>query len=122
VPDLPGIPRPSTWAINSVKSTKSPLLITDVFAYIPSWVSVGVGHMAPEKTVLKLARFYKRKHVNFVQASVTEVHPYEADQYVIATRAETQEQIWLDYDYLLITTGPKLNFEGCGSEQTLIAT
>ena len=42
---------------------------------------------------------------------MTEVHPDEGDQYVIAEKAEGKEQIHLDYDYLLIATGPKLNFE-----------
>jgi sulfide:quinone oxidoreductase len=84
----------------------------DIFGYVPSWVWVGVGHMKPEQTTFKLAPVYKRMNVKFVHASVTEVHPDADDQYVLAEKDGSKEQVRLDYDYLVIATGPKLNFEG----------
>ena len=84
----------------------------DVFSYLPSWVWVGVGHMKPEKTIFKLKPVYDRKNVKFVHAAVKEVHPDAGDQYVIGERIGSGEQVRLDYDYLVIATGPKLNFEG----------
>lgn len=47
-------------------------------------------------------------HVGFVQGSVTEVHPDE--RYVLVDRHDRGGPERLPYDYLLIATGPKLNF------------
>ncbi len=82
----------------------------DIFGFVPSWVWVGVGHMKPEQTTFELAPVYKRMNVNFVHASVTEVHP--DDQYIVAEKDGSKESVRVDYDYLVIATGPKLNFEG----------
>ena len=84
----------------------------DVFAYIPSWVWVGVGHMAPEKTIFKLKPVYDRMGIKFIHAAVKEVHPDAGDQFVVGKRAETGEAVRVEYDYLVIAPGPKLNFEG----------
>jgi sulfide:quinone oxidoreductase len=82
----------------------------DMFSYIPSWVWVGVGHMKPEKTVFPLKPVYNRLGINFVHAAAREVHPDEGDQYVIAEKNGTKERVRLEYDYLVVATGPKLNF------------
>lgn len=84
----------------------------DMFSYIPSWVWVGVGHMKPERTVFKLKPVYDRLGVRFVHASAREVHPDTADQYVVGEEVGTKNPVRLDYDYLVIATGPKLNFAG----------
>jgi len=83
----------------------------DIFGYVPSWVWVGVGHMKPERTTFKLAPVYKRMNIRFVHASVTEVHPEHGDQYIIVEKDGSKEQARVEYDYLVIATGPKLNFE-----------
>ncbi len=82
----------------------------DYFLFIPSLIWVSVGHMKPEKTYFKLAPVYKKLNIRFVHGSATEVHPDE--QFVVAQKAENEGQVKLDYDYLIIATGPKLNFEG----------
>ncbi len=84
----------------------------DVFGYVPSWVWVGVGHMKPEQTIFKLKPVYDRFHVNFVHAAVKEVHPDPGDQYVVAEEAGSGNRVRLDYDYLIIATGPYLNYAG----------
>lgn len=84
----------------------------DQFSYIPSWVWVGVGHMRPEQTVFPLKPVYDKLDLKFVHAAVTEVHPDEGDQYVIGKTVGTDQKVRLDYDYLVIATGPKLNFAG----------
>lgn len=84
----------------------------DVFGYVPSWVWVGVGHMKPEETVFKLKPVYDRMNVKLAHAAVKEIHPDAGDQYVIGEEVETGKPVRLDYDYLVIATGPKLNFEG----------
>jgi len=80
------------------------------FSYIPSWVWVAVGHMKPEKTHFPLKPVYDRLNVNLKIGRVTEVHPDE--KYILAAPAEGTEPFRLDYDYLVIATGPKLNFAG----------
>jgi sulfide:quinone oxidoreductase len=94
----------------------------DMFSYIPSWIWVGVGHMKPEKTVFKLKPIYDRLGIEFVHASAREIHPDAGDQYVIGERNKTKDPVRLDYDYLVIATGPKLNFgatPGLGPEAGL---
>ncbi|NNJ11111.1 FAD-dependent oxidoreductase [Chloroflexales bacterium ZM16-3] len=80
----------------------------DYFGFVPSWVWVGVGHMAPKQTTIPLKPVYDRMHVGFVHGSVTEVYP--DDRYVMVSRQNSGGTERLDYDYLLIATGPKLNF------------
>jgi sulfide:quinone oxidoreductase len=82
----------------------------DFFGFVPSWVWVGIGHMAPEKTTFKLKPVYDRMHVNLVVGKATEVHPDPDEQYVLVAAAEGA-LIRIDYDYLLIATGPKLDWE-----------
>lgn len=84
----------------------------DVFGYVPSWVWVGVGHMKPEKTIFKLKPVYDRFHINFVHAAAKEVHPEPGDQYLLVDEVETGRSIRLDYDYLIVATGPYLNYAG----------
>lgn len=82
----------------------------DVFAYIPSWIWVGVGHMKPEQTIFKLKPVYDRMGIKFVHAAVKEIHPDAGDQYVLGEDIASKAELRLDYDYLVIATGPKLNF------------
>jgi sulfide:quinone oxidoreductase len=82
----------------------------DRFGYVPSWVWVGVGTMQPEKTTFDLEPVYRKKRVAFVRGALTEVHP--DDGYALATPEGGGEPVRLDYDQLVIATGPKLDFEG----------
>ena len=85
--------------------------MSDKFLYVPSLVWVGTGRMAPEKTRFPLKSVYDRMNVRFVQGKATEVHPDE--QYVIAERRDGVEgTVRVDYDYLIVATGPQLNFDG----------
>ncbi len=84
----------------------------DYFSYLPSWVWVGVGHMAPEKTIFKLKPVYDRINVKFVHAAAKEIHPDPGDQYVIGEEVGSGRQVRLDYDFLVVGTGPYLNFAG----------
>lgn len=84
----------------------------DVFSYLPSWVWVGVGHMAPEKTIFKLKPVYDRKGIKFINAAVREVHPDAGDQYLVADEVGSGKETRIDYDYLVIAPGPLLNFAG----------
>jgi sulfide:quinone oxidoreductase len=84
----------------------------EMFSFLPSWVWVGVGHMKPEKTVFKLKPVYDRIGVAFVHAAAKEIHPDVGEQYVIGVDIKSKAEVRLDYDYLVVATGPKLNFAG----------
>jgi len=68
--------------------------------------------MKPEQTVFKLKPVYDRLGVAFVHAAAKEIHPDAGDQYVIGEAIGTNAQVRLDYDYLVVATGPRLNFAG----------
>ena len=80
----------------------------DYFLFIPSLIWVSVGHMKPEKTTFPLQKAYARKRIKFVHGYARTLHPDE--QFLIVEKNEGGEAR-LDYDYLVIATGPKLNFE-----------
>ena len=82
----------------------------DYFSYIPSLVWVGIGHMKPEKTHFPLEPVYSKFNIKLVHGKATEIHA--DNQFVIAERDTSNEIVKLEYDYLVIATGPKLNFEG----------
>jgi sulfide:quinone oxidoreductase len=79
------------------------------FWYVPSWVWVGIGRMKVERTRFSLAPVYEKMHVGFEHGKAVSVHP--DDHYVMVEPAVGGEARRLDYDYLLIATGPKLNYE-----------
>jgi len=81
----------------------------DYFTYIPSWVWVGIGHMKPEKTIFPLEPVYSKFNINLVHGKAIEIHA--DDQFVIVEKEPNREISKLEYDYLLIATGPKLNFD-----------
>jgi sulfide:quinone oxidoreductase len=84
--------------------------MSDRFAYVPSWVWVGVGRMDVEKTRFPLKPVYDRMNVNFIQRKAVEIHPDE--QYVVAEHRDgSGGRVQVDYDYLVIATGPKLDFD-----------
>ncbi len=81
------------------------------FYFIPSFVWVGTGRMAPEKTRFPLKPVFDRFGVKFVQGWAHSIDPVE--KYIIAEqRGDASGDLRIDYDYLLVATGPKLNFEG----------
>ena len=83
----------------------------DLFSFIPSWVWVAVGHMKLEKTQFPLKPVYDKLNINFVHAKATEIYPDEGDQFVtVEMRDGSNQTRQLDYDYLVVATGPKLDF------------
>ena len=80
------------------------------FLYVPSLVWVGVGTMEPEKTRFPLQPVYDRMNIKFVHGMATEIHP--DDNFVVAEKKDGTGSVQVEYDYLIVATGPKLNFEG----------
>jgi sulfide:quinone oxidoreductase len=85
---------------------------TDTFQFVPSnpWVAVGWRDRAA--ITLPIAPYLAKKGIGFVGKPVTRI---DAE----ANRVELEGGDLLDYDYLVLTTGPRLAFEevpGAGPE------
>jgi len=79
------------------------------FVYIPSLVWVGIDRMPVEKTLFDLKKVYDGKNVRFIAGRATEVHA-DAQHVVVEPNGEGTATVQVDYDYLIIATGPKLDF------------
>ena len=76
----------------------------DYFQFTPSNPWVAVGWRKREQIILKIAPLLERKGIAFVGKPVTKI---DADN----NRLEFDGSDSLAYDYLVITTGPKLSFD-----------
>ncbi|MBP7521909.1 MAG: NAD(P)/FAD-dependent oxidoreductase [Leptothrix sp. (in: Bacteria)] len=76
----------------------------DYFQFVPSNPWVAVGWRKREDVVLHIGPLLERKGITFVPRPVTRI---DAEQ----SRLEFADREPLAYDYLVITTGPKLSFD-----------
>ncbi len=102
-------------------SKKHQVIVVSPSAYyqwIPSNIWVGVGKMKVDQVRFKLAPLYKRWGIDFKQAKAMSIHPeggktsekpYVTIEYTTEDHRGQQESV--AYDFLVIATGPKLNFE-----------
>lgn len=74
------------------------------FFYIPSMIWVGIGQMKAEKTQFSLEKVYKKLGIKLIVGKVSTIAPEQ--KILIIDEGES-----LEYDYLLISTGPYLNFD-----------
>jgi sulfide:quinone oxidoreductase len=82
------------------------------FQFTPSNPWVAVGWREPEQVLVPIRPNVERRGIRFIAQPVTRIVPEQNTVYL--TDGET-----LDYDYLVIATGPKLGFEeiaGLGPE------
>jgi sulfide:quinone oxidoreductase len=77
---------------------------SDHFQFVPSNPWIAVGWRKREETTFEIEPYLKRKGINFIADTVTKIEA--ADNRLILSKGET-----IDYDYLLIATGPKLAFD-----------
>ena len=85
---------------------------TDYFQFVPSNPWVAVGWRKRKQITVPMARYLARKHIDFIPEAVTAIDAEKRNLTVASGRS-------LPYDYLVITTGPKLAFEevpGLGPE------
>ncbi|HEY0885918.1 MAG TPA: FAD/NAD(P)-binding oxidoreductase [Ramlibacter sp.] len=75
----------------------------DYFQFVPSNPWLAVGWRKREDVVVQIAPLLQRKGVGFIPKAATKI---DADH----NRMELEGGEVLDYDYLVITTGPKLSF------------
>jgi sulfide:quinone oxidoreductase len=81
------------------------------FSYIPSWVWVGVGRMPLAKTQFELGPVYRKRGIRFIVGKATEIHPDERFV-VVEPDGGADGDRRVDYDYLVVATGPRLDFAG----------
>lgn len=81
------------------------------FTYIPSMIWVGIGQIKPEKAQFDLAPVYKRLGIKFILGMVREVHP-DGNYLMVEPKEGNNSQLTrVDYDYMILATGPHLNFD-----------
>jgi len=76
----------------------------DYFQFVPSNPWVGVGWRQRDDICFPIRPYLERKGINFIAETVDRIEP-EANRLSLAN-GET-----VDYDYLIIATGPRLAFE-----------
>jgi len=76
---------------------------TDYFQFTPSNPWVAVGWRTRDEITFPIEPYLKRKGIDFIHASVTKLDPE-------AKTVHLDNGNSVSYDYLIITTGPKLNF------------
>jgi sulfide:quinone oxidoreductase len=84
----------------------------DYFQFVPSNPWVGVGWRARKDITFPIKPYLNKKRINFIHATCTKI---DAEN----NRLELNGDDHLAYDYLVITTGPRLAFdevEGSGPE------
>lgn len=103
------------------KHTVTLINASDQFHFIPSFVWVGTGRMAPEKTHFPLEPVCRRFNIRLVHGFARTLNPDE--RWVECEPHGGGEALRCDYDYLLIATGPKLNYDatpGMGEKAGLV--
>jgi sulfide:quinone oxidoreductase len=86
--------------------------ISPLFSFVPSNPWVAVGWRNRSQVTFELEPYLKKRGINFIAATVNEILP--DDNKITLADGRT-----IDYDYLVIATGPKLAFdevEGLGPE------
>ena len=77
---------------------------TDTFQFVPSNPWVAVGWRSRRDTTFKLAPCLRKKNIEFVPVAAQTIRP-DDNQVLLA------DGTVVDYDYLVIATGPKLAFD-----------
>lgn len=76
----------------------------DYFQFVPSNPWVAVNWRKRDDIAFPIAPYLEKKNIDFTAVGVKRVHPQE-------NRLELSDGRQLDYDYLVIATGPKLAFD-----------
>jgi len=85
---------------------------TDYFQFVPSNPWLAVGWRERKAIAFPIGEYLARRGIDFIASPVTRIDPD-------GRRVETEDGHSVDYDYLLITTGPDLAFDevpGAGPE------
>jgi sulfide:quinone oxidoreductase len=77
---------------------------TPTFHFVPSNPWVAVNWRKPSDIKVELAPVFQKKGISFIQKTAAKVHPEKS-------QVELADGEIVDYDYLIIATGPKLAFD-----------
>jgi len=97
---------PAAYEIRELLGKKHRVTVvnaTDYFQFVPSNPWIAVGWREREQITLPIAPYLQRKGIDFIAKPVTAID-------AAANRLTLGGDQALDYDYLVITTGPKLSF------------
>ncbi len=98
---------PAGYEIKALLGKKHEVTVintVDFFQFTPSNPWVGLGWRKREDITLPIAPYLKKKGINFISQAVTKIEPER-------NRLTLENNETVSYDYLVITTGPKLAFE-----------
>ena len=101
---------PAAYEMRDMLPTEHKITVVsavDYFQFVPSNPWVAVGWRKREEVILQIAPLLERKGIGFIAKPVTAIDA-EKSQLTLAG-GQPEEQV-LPYDYLVITTGPKLSF------------
>jgi sulfide:quinone oxidoreductase len=96
----------------AVRAEDKVTVISDspTFQFVPSNPWVAVNWRTKEDITIPIAPYFERKNIGFVPTAAKRVHPEK-------NQVELDDGRFIDYDFLVIATGPKLAFdevEGAG--------
>lgn len=74
------------------------------FHFVPSNPWVGVGWRKRQQIEVPLAPYLKKKNIDFIPVAAKKVHPTD-------NKVELVDGRNVDYDFLVVATGPRLAFE-----------
>lgn len=77
---------------------------SEKFSFTPSNPWVAVNWRTPDDIQFPIAPYFERKKIAFIATEAKRLHPDE-------NKIELADGRSIDYDYLIITTGPRLAFE-----------
>lgn len=89
------------------------------YQWVPSNIWVGVGRMKAKQVIFALAPVYKKLGITFKQAKAISIHPEGDSQHAspfvqieYVSEDKKNQSEYVEYDFLINATGPKLKFEG----------
>src|SRR5665647_211163 len=97
---------PAAYELRELLAQKHRITVvntTDYFQFVPSNPWLAVGWREREQITLPIGPYLERKGIAFIAKAVTQID-------APANRLTLDGGDTLDYDYLVITTGPKLAF------------
>lgn len=106
---------PAAYELRLVLGKKHKITVInnkDYFQFVPSNPWLAVGWRTRKKITVPIGKYLKKKKIDFIAESVTNIDAENSS----LTLANNEQ---VDYDYLLIATGPKLAFDevpGSGPE------
>jgi sulfide:quinone oxidoreductase len=97
----------AAYEINGAVGNRAEILMisdSDTYSYVPSNPWVAVRWREPEAIQVHLPPIFAKKGIGFTSAGAKRIHPAEK-------RVELNNGESINYDYLVIATGPDLAFD-----------